>query len=77
MRQGKTLTQMKEMGFTEGEIREALTGGKRKLFGRDEFNLAESLPRLKLDTGPTEEQLRLAREIRKKQSVRSLMAGRT
>ncbi len=73
MRQGKTLAQMKEMGFTEGDIREALTGGKRRLFGKEDFNVGESVPKLKLDTGPTEDQLKLAREIRKKQmeAVRS------
>jgi len=73
MRQGKTAAQMKEMGFTEGDIREALTGGKRKLLGKEDWIFGENLPKLKLDTGPTEEQLKLAREIRKKQmeAVRS------
>jgi hypothetical protein len=73
MRQGKTLAQMKEMGFTEGDIREALTGGKRKLLGKEDWIFGENLPKLKLDTGPTEEQLKLVREIRRKQmeAVRS------
>ena len=42
------------MGFTEGNIREALTGGKRKLSGKEDWSFGGSLPKLKLDTGPTE-----------------------
>ena len=76
IRQGKSVAELAAMGITADDIRAAIAG-KRAIAGEAPWTADESLPTGKPDPGASDDALKLAREIRRKQmdAVRGSPAG--
>jgi hypothetical protein len=73
VREGRSLKELEEAGFSREEIIYGMTGKKYLPWASPPGGFELPRPAVKLETGPTEEELRLQAEIRKRQmeAVRS------